>query len=247
MPAKLLSLLFTGLFAAAFGAGGIFGGVLPLLEVAGNAWSVRSWQPVRGQVLEVDIETGHRRLVTTHVRYRYQFGGATYESSRIGIGKGGGDSIGNWQRGWYNQLGDALANERPVTVWVDPERPHRAVLDRDIRWSMVVFHIPFALLFTAIGGAALYAFLSLLVTPAHMLGTRPRPDKRMVKDGRLQGTGLWVMAVFWCGLAWPCAALVWMEPTPWLPRIIVSFFAGVGAWLLRHAWNGGSLKTTGSA
>ncbi|MGV3572173.1 MAG: DUF3592 domain-containing protein [Ramlibacter sp.] len=244
MAAKLLSLLFTGLFAVGFGAGGIFGGVLPLLEITGNAWSVRSWQAVPGQVLEVEIETGQRRLVTTEVRYRYTFGGMEYESSRIGIGKAGGDSVGSWQRRWYNRLSDARANGRPVTVWVDPKRPHRAVLDREIRWGMVIFHIPFALLFTAIGGAAFYAFLYLLVTPMRVLEARKAPEVREVEDGRVHGAGLWLIAVFWCGLAWPVTALVWMEPQPWLPRIIVSCFAVVGGWLLWHAFRGGSLRTT---
>ncbi|QJW83574.1 DUF3592 domain-containing protein [Ramlibacter terrae] len=133
--------------------------------------------------------------------------------------------------------------QAPVTVWVDPQRPHRAVLDRDIRWGMVIFHIPFALLFTAIGGAALYAFLYLLVTPTRVLEARKKPQVREAADNRVQGGALWLMAVFWCGLAWPCAALVWMEPQPLLPRIIVSFFAGVGAWLLWHAFRGGSLRT----
>ncbi|HEY8358371.1 MAG TPA: DUF3592 domain-containing protein, partial [Ramlibacter sp.] len=180
----------------------------------------------------------------TSARYRYEFGGVAYESQRIGIGKSAGDSVGGWQRRWYNILSEARAGNQPVTVWVDPRRPHRAVLDREVRWSMVVFHLPFALLFTAIGGAALYAFLYLLVTPMRVLEARKESKARKVEDGRVQGAGLWVVAVFWCGLAWPCAGLVWMEPTPWLPRIIVSFFAGVGAWLLWHAARGGSLRTT---
>lgn len=230
------ALAFCLLFALGFGAGGIFGGVLPLAEIVRTAWASRSWQPLPATVLEVELETGGKGTAAVHARYRYVVDGKPYESGRIGTGRGGMDNIGTWQHDWFRQLKAARDAGRPVTAWVDPARPWRAVLDRSVRWSMVAFHMPFALVFTGVGLAALWGACYLLVTPARELAREGGARRRMLGDSQVRDGALWLMALFWCGLSWPMAALVWLEPTPALPRAVVTGFALVGLWLARLAW-----------
>lgn len=229
------ALAFCLLFALGFGAGGIFGGVLPLAEIVRTAWASRSWQPLPATVLEVELETGGKGTAAVHARYRYVVDGKPYESGRIGTGRGGMDNIGTWQHDWFRQLKAARDTGRPVTAWVDPARPWRAVLDRSVRWSMVAFHMPFALVFTGVGLAALWGACYLVVTPARELA-REGGSRRPMPGGRPVHGALWLMALFWCGLSWPMAALVWLEPTPALPRVVVTGFALVGLWLAERAF-----------
>ena len=225
------ALAFCLLFALGFGAGGIFGGVLPLAETARTAWASRSWQPLPASILEVDFETGRKGTGAVHARYRYVVDGKPYESDRIGTGRGGMDNIGTWQRDWFRQLKAARDAGRPVTAWVDPARPWRAVLDRSVRWSMVAFHMPFALVFTGVGLAALWGACYLLVTPSRQLTREGGVQRRMLGDGQMRNGALWFMALFWCGLSWPMAALVWLASASLLARVVVTGFALVGLWL----------------
>lgn len=241
MAAKLLILLIAGLFALGFGAGGIFGGILPLLDIARNGWSSRHWQQVPATLMAVDSEHGPQGRTETRVRYSYDFGGRNYESSRIGLGRPGADNIGSWQEDQYHRLRNAHRQERPVTAWVDPRQPHRSVLDRSIRWTKVIFHLPFALVFTAIGAVAAWAFAYVLATPLARLEGAPAQPAFAALDRRVRGVGLRLMALFWCVLGWPMTVLAWTEPQPWLARLLITLFAAVGGWLLLKAWRWESL------
>ena len=48
-------LVFCAIFAVAFSAGGYWAGLRPLAETASAAWTVRQWQPVPAQVLDVQV------------------------------------------------------------------------------------------------------------------------------------------------------------------------------------------------
>ena len=51
IAARLVTLLFSAVFALAFGGGGLYFGVLPLARTMSAAWEVRSWQVVAAEVL----------------------------------------------------------------------------------------------------------------------------------------------------------------------------------------------------
>jgi hypothetical protein len=232
---KWPALLFCAVVALAFGAGGLVVGVMPLNQILSLALGSRHWEPVQATLLDVKLETGRKGTAAVHARYRYEFRGKSYESARVGTGVQSSDDIGTWQRDWYRRLDAARDAERAVTAWVDPQRPDRALLDRAVRWGMVAFHIPFALLFTAIGVAGLWGFCYLLVTPAEVLKRR-RGRKFKEEDRRVRMAGLWLLALYWCGLSGPMAALVWLEPQPWLTRVLVTLFALTGLGLLKAAF-----------
>ena len=67
-------LVFCAIFAVVFGAGGYWAGLRPLAETALAAWTVRSWQPVPAQVLDVQLKqhAGSEGGTTYQVLARYR-------------------------------------------------------------------------------------------------------------------------------------------------------------------------------
>lgn len=223
--ARVPTLVFTGVFALAFGGAGVIFGALPLAETAHNAVLSRHWHPVQATVVDASLEGGGRS-VRAEILYRYEFRGRSYQSDRTGLGRPMADNVGDWQRQVYRQGRQAQAAGRTITAWVDPERPHRSVLDRSIRWGMVMFHLPFALLFPAIGVAAAWVC-------GYVLRTGGTVDQALAA-GITARLGPWLMVAFWCLVTWPLMALAWIEPAPALQRVLATLFAlaGVGAVVL---------------
>jgi len=174
--ARLVVMLFSGVFMLGFGAGGLFFGLIPILDNLRMAWVVRDWQPVSAQVIDVGIEERRgskgSRMYVLNARYAYRYGGRDYESTRVGLDHwGGADNVGTWHEDWHHRLSDARSREQPVAAWVDPQRPQRAVLERRLRWGMLAFRLPFAIFFTAVGVGAAFVFFRALLGRATM---RPR-------------------------------------------------------------------------
>ena len=254
IAARLGTLLFSAVFALAFGGGGLYFGVLPLARTMSAAWEVRSWQAVPAEVLSSQLTSNNDGDSTTYAvqaRYRYTAGGRIHESTRVGLDPAAGsDNIGDWHQQWHARLSAARDRGQPVPVWVDPADPTRAVLDPHIRWAKAIFHLPFALVFTGVGLGALWVFwraLSGRSAGAFDSGGRGRTT---TGDAAVQPTGsavarssasrsqrvLWVFALFWCGISFPMAALFWMGGSPWWAQIFVSVFVVIGIGVLTLAW-----------
>lgn len=236
IAARLGTLLFSAVFALAFGGGGLYFGVLPLARTMSAAWEVRSWQAVPAEVLSSQLISNQGSDSTTYAvqtRYRYTAGGRTHESSRVGLDPAAGsDNIGDWHQQWHARLSSARDRGQPVTVWVDPADPTRSVLDPHIRWAKTIFHLPFALVFTGVGLGALWVFWRALsgrdggVLDAAVARSSASRSQRV----------LWVFALFWCGISFPMAALFWMGGSPWWAQIFVSVFVVIGIGVLTLAW-----------
>ncbi len=255
IAARLVTLLFSAVFALAFGGGGLYLGVLPLARTMSAAWEVRSWQAVPAEVLSSQLISNHDGDGSTYAvqaRYRYTTGGRTHESTRIGLDPAAGsDNIGDWHQRWHAHLSSARDRGQTVTAWVDPADPTRSVLDPHIRWAMAIFHLPFALVFTGVGLGALWVFWGALSgrSKAGAFGA-VRLRRSRTTDAAAQLAGgmaarssasrsqrwLWVFALFWCGIAFPMAALFWMSGSPWWVKLFVSVFVVVGIGLLTLAW-----------
>jgi hypothetical protein len=235
--ARLAVLAFSGLFALVFGLGGFFAGLQPLYRTLKAAWEVQGWQPVPAEVLASELQTSRGSKSTTYrvnARYRYTFAGTTYEGSRVGLDdSGGSDNVGDWHPQWQARLQAARSGGRPITAWVDPQQPSSALLDRSIRWVMLVFHLPFALVFTAVGLGAAWMFWRTLVPPASASDAAAAPPLQQPSAAprssasRSQGR-LWFFAFFWCGITFPLAAVFWMSGSPWWVNAFTSVFVVVG-------------------
>ena len=231
-------LVFCAIFAVAFGAGGYWAGLRPLAETASAAWAVRQWQPVPAQVLDVQLKQhpGSEGGTTYQVqaRYRYTVAGQAYEGQRVGLDlRPGADNVGDWQAQWHRTLRQAQERGEPVTAWVNPQAPAQALLDRSIRWRLQIFRLPFALVFTGVGVAAAWMFLRIL--------WRPKEDVQDLepRHSLAKGQGaLWFFAMFWCGIAFPMAALFWSDgKAPWWGKGFMGIFVVIGVGLVVAAWH----------
>lgn len=184
--ARIATALFSGVFMLAFGAGGLFAGVVPLIDTAFQSVVVQGWQPVSAQVLAVKLDRhrGSKGSITYSVsaRYAYRYDGRDYEATRIGLDRWtGADNIGNWHEDWFHRLEDARAREQPVAAWVNPARPEQALLERSVRKGMALFRLPFAILFTGVGIGAAVVFFKALA------GRLP-PPRKLSSAARRQDT-----------------------------------------------------------
>jgi Protein of unknown function (DUF3592) len=134
-----------------------------------ESWAARGWVMVHADVLAADLvaSRGKSRSVRATGTYRYTFEGRDYTSSRLGIATaGGGDNIGSWQEEMADYLKSARKEKRTINVYVNPASPSEAVVDRKVRWPMMLFLSPFAFLFGGVGVGMLFAARYVVTRPA---------------------------------------------------------------------------------
>lgn len=78
---------------------------------------------VEGRLLSVEPGSGGSRIRCTSVLYCYEFGGVPHLSDRLALFKQTGS--------YYEPLRSDLIHHRPILVWVDPDHPRRAFIDRE--------------------------------------------------------------------------------------------------------------------
>lgn len=204
------------LFGLAFLAGGLFAGVLPMIKTVYGWVQARDWEPVAARVLSTELLI-HRGETTTYralARYEYDYRGQRYGGTRIGLDSAGADNIGTWHQDMHAKL-RAAQGRNDLTVWVNPRAPTEAVIDREMRWPLLVFRVPFALLFTGIGIAALVAAVYVAKRsrelPAGAWWQREQNwrDGRVVSQGRVALRGAWFFAIFSNAMVLPMAFVAW--------------------------------------
>ena len=195
----------TVLLCLAFGAGfGVFGAwSAARLWSHFSAWAAaRDWEPVPARILSAGLETRRESEGTTMQRvtaaYSYRFADRDYRGDRVGL-TDGSDNLDDWQGRQFSRLDGARASGAPVTAWVDPSRPERAVLDRDIRWPFVAFMTPFAILFSLVAVGALAAIRPIMKAPVQKLdAAAPAAPGTGIRPGSLaEVRAAWLMAVCW--------------------------------------------------
>lgn len=231
----------------------VFGGVGAFASsaIGSTLWDAhraQSWVRVKADVIDASLETsrGSEGGVTfrNDGRYRYVFAGKPHVGARLGISSlGGSDNIDDWHEAVNARLKDALDAGKPVTVWVNPDDPAEAVLDREIRWGEVVFLIPFALAFGGVGVGGLVAMVFVVRAKAQggaqdeilkSLGAR---DAAAPPDGSTGAGFLWLFAFFWNAIAFPIAILAVpdiVESGEWA-GLLVLLFPLIGIFLLAAA------------
>lgn len=115
---------------------------LPLLAVgAAMSWMVgstitealraRNWVKTRAEVLYTEVtwtDWWERSRVTAS--YRYDVGGQSYESDRLGLSTFATGIMDDWPSDMHEYLKAARDEKRPIMVWVNPADPSSAVIDR---------------------------------------------------------------------------------------------------------------------
>jgi hypothetical protein len=145
------------LFALPFAGVGVGAGVWGARDLI--EWQrMGDWTAVPAQLVSVELEEHDGDDSTTYettATYRYEYAGQELVGTRVAIGTGA-DNIGSFQRDLYWQLRTAQGNGSPVTAYVDPQNPAAAVLNRELRYGMLLFKTVFLLLFGGVGFGLLF-------------------------------------------------------------------------------------------
>ncbi len=146
------------LFALPFAAVGVVASYWVVSTLA--SWQrMANWVGVPADLVSLDLRShGSSDHATTYkvvAQYRYRFDGRDYTGDRVAISDFS-DNIGSFHRDLYAQLRAAQRRHQPVTVYVDPQQPASAVLNRDPRWPLLAFQSLFALIFGGVGGGLMY-------------------------------------------------------------------------------------------
>jgi len=216
-----------------------------------------AWQEAKGWVetpatiehLELEVHSGQDSTTyRVDCRYSYVFNGQTFQGTRAGLADGS-DNIGSWQQTTYERLRrhhEGVESD-PVSCWVNPDNPQEAVLDRELRWGLLLFHLLFVVVFGGIGlafalvpvwwrrGAARLRSLQARYPDQPWRWKAEWAEKRLKPQG--PGRALWLLAVFWNVVSLPVAAIaLWdavREESPW--ALVFLGFPLVGVGLLAAA------------
>jgi uncharacterized membrane protein YhdT len=143
-----LIFIVVGLAAGAFFAKGWF-----------DWLGAQSWEPVPATLYSVELDENSSSDGTTYrvrAEYEYFWRGERFVGTRVDLHPGA-DNLGDYHQRLYRRLDDALRSGQAVTAWVDPDRPDRAVLDREMRWGRLAIGMIFPMGFGGIGLFFLWA------------------------------------------------------------------------------------------
>ncbi len=146
---------------------------------------VQDWQRGEARLTSAELVTSRGSDSTTYrvrATYTYEYGGRQYRGDRVAIASAG-DNIGDFQQRLGRELERAHRQGRPVPVWINPENPREAALNRDLRWGMAGLFATFVLVFGGAGAGMLW------------YGLRGRRPANVLRPGDKP----WLMRPEWTG------------------------------------------------
>lgn len=102
-----------------------------------EAKEVGPWVEVKANLIHVDFKKEMSRdtlLYQVIADYRYIYNGMEHRGNRVGLGKRM-DADEEWHRKWYNHLKSMQRQQKPITVFVNPNNSNESIINRDIRWG----------------------------------------------------------------------------------------------------------------
>ena len=138
-------------------------GILFLLPFAGVgtfmigliSWTLIQWAQVshwvegKAIIQEVKVKYGDGTTGVDAV-YTYEWENEVYEGDKVSL-QGGMDNIGKFQDKLARQLTESHKKQTPVPCYINPRKPTKSILNRELRWEMIAFFSVFAELFGMIG------------------------------------------------------------------------------------------------
>ena len=262
MGSKLGATLFALVFAVPFGAVGVLAS-WAIAHMVRESHRAGDWVIVQAKVDDAALKASRGSKGGTSYyadgAYRYTVGGKEFVSTKLGFDlAGGADNIGDWQPSMAAFLEEAKTTGKTIPVYVNPDNPAEAVVDRDVRWSMVLFMGVFAVLFGGVGVGALGAIVSVwfgkgkkkrakarsvaeyagqrnrkAVASAAVDATPAANPAVITSDGRATVTGVWIFTIIWNLISVPAGMMAWPEIVrgQWLVALVL-LFPLIGALML---------------
>jgi len=202
-----------GLVFFLVGAGFLVMSVIPTLH---DGWQMQSWFSVQGRMLSADLRVNRSDDSTTYQavgRYAYEVGGRHFENDRVAINSGS-DNIGDFQQRLASKLRHHQHNHYPITVWYNPSNPADSVINRDIRWGLLVFKLVFVIVFGGVGlGVIVFSLKGKKVVDSPEAQAKPwlaNPDWQdgVIRSGAKTGmVAIWGFATVWNLISFPIAIM----------------------------------------
>lgn len=213
--------------AAAYGSAGkmVFGFVSSI-----------GWQEVPATIHHVALVSKHGDTTTYSVesQYSYTYNGVRYKNDRVSLSTGS-DNIGRYWQDLERSI-RASQSRNEASAIVNPKDPTHALLDRSIRWSVVVFGLVFLVVFGGFGGFCMWASLR---------GSKSAEARKLHEQDHgitsNQKTGSWFLAAFG-GVFFLMGTGLSLVVLPDAIRegqygaLFILLFAVVGAGMIYHAF-----------
>ena len=136
------------LFLMPFASVGVF--MIGMISWTFIQWAqVSHWVEGEAMIIELNVKRGDGTTGVDAV-YSYEWDSEIYEGNRVSL-YGGMDNIGKFQNNLARQLNKAHKKKTPVPCYINPKKPTKAILNRELRWEMIAFFSVFAELFGLIG------------------------------------------------------------------------------------------------
>jgi hypothetical protein len=123
-----------------------------------EAWQMKQWAPVTATLTRAGYES-HRGddsyTYEAYADYSYEYGGMVYSNDRVAI-SGGADNIGDFQQDLGDRLSAAMNRGEGIIVYVNPDEPEDAIVDRSVRWGLIGFKSIFVFGFGGLGLGLIY-------------------------------------------------------------------------------------------
>ena len=148
--------LFATLLALPFTGVGI-GMLWSIANTLSDARDMEDWVRTEARLTAGGYETHAGEdsdSYEAYANYQYRYGGQDYSGDRVGLSSGG-DNIGEYQRDMGRRLLAAHRDGATIEIFVDPDNPSAAIIDRDVRWGLVGFKSIFVIVFGGAGIAML--------------------------------------------------------------------------------------------
>jgi len=239
--------IFVFLFALPFFGVGVWMGYSAGSNLV-DAWQMQDWVAVQGTLHRAGYEShsgDDSYTYEAYADYTYEFGGQQYSNDRVGIA-GGADNIGDYQQNTGRHLSGVHSRGETIVVYVDPDEPSEAILDRSVRWGIIGFKAIFLFTF---GGVGLGLIIFIFRTPKEKDLSDPKyRDAPWLANDKWQTAVIksssktsmyasWAFAAFWNLVSAPLPFVIYTEVTEKdnLPALLGLLFPLVGLWLITWA------------
>ncbi len=121
--------------------------------------STSGWVEVPASIISVKLKRYHDDSTTYKVeaRYTFEYNNDHYSSDRVSLSTGD-DSIGDYWQNLFKEI-KHHHSQNEVSAFVNPKDPEQSVLDRTLRWKVILSGASAALIFFGVAGFFLWASL----------------------------------------------------------------------------------------
>lgn len=140
------------LFALPFALIGIAAAYLTF-SLLFHFFEASSWVEVPAVIEQIELVSSSAKQgasVRIDGRFTYEFEGKSYAAATIDLARSS-DNLGSFQRDLFKSLNQSKKTGAKVTAFVNPANPEQAVLNRELRLTLISGYLVFAILFGGTG------------------------------------------------------------------------------------------------